>query len=155
RTGRSTSTRRSTRRSTAASWRRPTPPRSSTTRSTRNTPGGACDAAMAKKRLKKTPPKRARRSGRRSSDASLAASEARFRSLIALSSDWYWEQDAEFRFTRFSADHPGKSVVGEPGLMGRRRWEIPAIRLSPEAWAAHRADLEAHRVFHNLEYPVL
>src|SRR5581483_5166966 len=30
----------------------------------------------------------------------LRESEARFRALTELSSDWYWEQDAEFRFTR-------------------------------------------------------
>jgi PAS domain S-box-containing protein len=29
----------------------------------------------------------------------LRESEARFRSLLELSTDWYWEQDAEFRFT--------------------------------------------------------
>jgi PAS domain-containing protein len=36
---------------------------------------------------------------RRAADAALAESEARFRSLAELSSDWYWEQDAELRFT--------------------------------------------------------
>ncbi len=34
-------------------------------------------------------------------------SEKRFRSLTALSSDWYWEQDAQYRFVRFEgAAHP-------------------------------------------------
>src|SRR5437762_2252727 len=31
-------------------------------------------------------------------EQALRESEARFRSLIQLSSDWYWEQDAELRF---------------------------------------------------------
>src|SRR5260221_203630 len=31
----------------------------------------------------------------------LRASEERFRTLTALYTDWYWEQDTEFRFTRF------------------------------------------------------
>jgi len=92
---------------------------------------------------------------RRAADAALARDEARYRSLTELSSDWYWEQDAEFRFTRFSANHPAQSEIGEPLLMGKRRWELPAIRLSPEAWAAHRADLDARRVFRNFEYPVV
>jgi PAS domain S-box-containing protein len=104
--------------------------------------------AIRSKRPRSRPP-------RRSSDASLAASEARFRSLTALSSDWYWEQDAEYRFTTFSSDHPAKTAVGEAALLGRRRWEVPAIRLSEAAWAAHRADLDARRVFRNLEYPVV
>jgi PAS domain S-box-containing protein len=108
---------------------------------------------MAAKRPKKGRKKRALPSRRRG--GALAASEARFRGLIELSSDWYWEQDAEYRFTRFSFDHPGKSAIGEPALLGRRRWEVPAIRLSPEAWTAHRADLDARRAFRNLEYPVV
>ena len=31
----------------------------------------------------------------------LLESEARFRALTELSSDWYWEQDEQFRFVRF------------------------------------------------------
>jgi CheY-like chemotaxis protein len=34
--------------------------------------------------------------------AELAASEARFRSLTELASDWYWEQDDSGRFTQFT-----------------------------------------------------
>jgi PAS domain S-box-containing protein len=92
---------------------------------------------------------------RRSVDAELAESEARFRSLTALSSEWYWEQDAEYRFTRFSSDHPAKTAIGEPALLGKRRWEVPEIRLSPQALAAHRADLDARRTFRDLEYMVV
>jgi PAS domain-containing protein len=33
----------------------------------------------------------------------LIESEERFRSLTALSSDWYWEQDEQLRFTYVSA----------------------------------------------------
>ena len=109
---------------------------------------------MARKRPIKRQKKRVRPPGRRRNTA-LAASEARFRSLLELSSEWYWEQDAEYRFTRFSSDHPAKSAIGESGLLGRRRWEVQEIRLSAQAWAAHRADLDARRVFRNLEYPVV
>ena len=38
---------------------------------------------------------------------SLRQSEARFRSLTQLSSDWYWEQDSEFRLT-FMSSHMGE-----------------------------------------------
>jgi len=36
--------------------------------------------------------------------AALAASEARFRSFTSLGSDWYWEQDADLRFTAISVN---------------------------------------------------
>ncbi len=38
---------------------------------------------------------------RKRAEQALRESEERFRSLTALSSDWYWEQDEQFRFTRF------------------------------------------------------
>ena len=38
-------------------------------------------------------------------ERSLRESEARFRSLTELSSDWFWEQDADLRFTRMEGQH--------------------------------------------------
>ena len=109
-------------------------------------------------RKKESPKKSAKRprsrSSRRATDTALAASEARFRALTELSSDWYWEQDAEYRFTRFSPSHTAKGRIEEKDLLGKRRWEVPAIRLSQQAWAAHHADLAARRSFRGLEYLV-
>jgi diguanylate cyclase (GGDEF)-like protein/PAS domain S-box-containing protein len=73
-------------------------------------------------------------------------SEARFRSLTNLSSDWFWEQDAEFRFTRLE----GRMVAGgdpvlQQRLIGTRRWESG---LETEGgWDAHRAQLETRQAF--------
>jgi PAS domain S-box-containing protein len=92
---------------------------------------------------------------RKQAEQALAESEARFRSLTQLASDWYWEQDAEYRYTHFSSDHESKTEIGESALMGKRRWEVPAIRMSKEAIAAHRADLDARRTFRDLEYMVV
>ena len=36
-------------------------------------------------------------------NARFAASEARLHAFVGLSSDWYWEQDEEYRFTTISA----------------------------------------------------
>ena len=48
----------------------------------------------------------------REAEHALRESEARFRSLTTLSADWFWEQDAEFRFTLVStgANSPPASV---------------------------------------------
>jgi diguanylate cyclase (GGDEF)-like protein/PAS domain S-box-containing protein len=88
-------------------------------------------------------------SARKAAEAALRDSEARFRSLTELSSDWFWEQDAEFRFTRLE----GRSVAGgdralRDRLIGTRRWES-GLQIDG-GWDAHRALLEAHKPFHDL-----
>ena len=73
--------------------------------------------------------------------------------LNELSSDWAWEQDAEFRFTSFS---PGMArILGtDPAvLIGRCRWNSHNT-LAPEAWEVHRRCLEAHEVFRDFEYGI-
>jgi diguanylate cyclase (GGDEF)-like protein/PAS domain S-box-containing protein len=74
-------------------------------------------------------------------------SEARFRSLCALSSDVFWEQDAQFRFTAIN----DSSGALDSGMLGKPRWEQPLANMSAEDWAAHRAVLEAHQPFRDLE----
>jgi PAS domain S-box-containing protein len=49
--------------------------------------------------------------------AELRESEARFKSFTELSSDWYWEQDAEGKLTKFSG--PVMEMLGlDPGAAG-------------------------------------
>jgi diguanylate cyclase (GGDEF)-like protein/PAS domain S-box-containing protein len=88
--------------------------------------------------------------GRKRAEAALQSSEARFRSLTALSSDWYWEQDQEFRFVDASSGL--RERTGNDEHLGKTRWELPSVGVAAERWAGHRADLEAHRPFHNFEY---
>jgi diguanylate cyclase (GGDEF)-like protein/PAS domain S-box-containing protein len=80
----------------------------------------------------------------------LRDSEARFRSLTEMSSDFYWETDAEHRLThRGSGDGPLARV---PILeMGQRRWEVPSLSPDAAGWAAHRAGLDAHLPFRGFE----
>ncbi|HXR57892.1 MAG TPA: PAS domain S-box protein, partial [Burkholderiales bacterium] len=83
----------------------------------------------------------------------LADSEARFRSLTQLSSDWYWEQDAEFRFTVFTGgDRAAKWGDDQDEQVGKRRWELAGITPLGASWEAHRALLEAHQPFRDFEY---
>lgn len=83
--------------------------------------------------------------------ATLQESEARFRALTQLSSDWYWEQDTEYRFTRFhGAIQAGREKTGSESL-GKTRWENGADNLTEADWAAHRRALEARQEFRELE----
>ncbi|HUX26613.1 MAG TPA: EAL domain-containing protein [Burkholderiales bacterium] len=91
---------------------------------------------------------------RKRAEDALRESEARFRTLSAMSSDFYWESDAEHRLTaRRSASKKLSmvSVFQRGAQVGERRWEIP--NLSPDAagWQAHRAVLDAHLPFRDFE----
>ncbi len=83
--------------------------------------------------------------------AALLESESRFRSLTALSSDWYWEQDEHFRFVRIDGHGHSDAVAGK-GQQHLGSWESGAIGVSPEQWAAHRATLLAHQTFQSFEF---
>jgi PAS domain S-box-containing protein len=89
---------------------------------------------------------------RKVAEQALAASEARFRSLTALSSDWYWEQDEEFRFTMVSRGIQESVGIAPEEFIGKTRWSTPMQGLSEEEVAAHQATLAAHRPFTDIEY---
>jgi diguanylate cyclase (GGDEF)-like protein/PAS domain S-box-containing protein len=82
--------------------------------------------------------------------AALAASEARFRSLTSLGSDWYWEQDRDFRFTSIAGNTELYSGHTIENHVGRTRWDIDGYEPPQGGWAAHRSLLEAHQPFQDL-----
>jgi two-component system sensor histidine kinase UhpB len=84
-------------------------------------------------------------------EAALRLSEERFKSLTELSSDYYWEQDEQFRFVARTDTGRDRGVYSNEQMRGKTSWEIPALNLTPADWAKHRADLEAHRHFRDLE----
>ncbi len=76
-------------------------------------------------------------------------SEARFRSLTNLSSDWYWEIDTSYSFTRLEGRHvAGGDKDLARRLIGIRRWESG---LEVEGgWDAHRVLLDARKPFYEV-----
>lgn len=71
-----------------------------------------------------------------------------------LSSDWFWEQDAEFRFTRFFGNSMEK-LRREPGFfLGKRRWDLPIQGVTEEQRAEHIACHERHEPFRHFEYEI-
>ena len=88
---------------------------------------------------------------REKTEATLRESEARFRALTELSSDWYWEQDEHFRFTVLGGKvHNSTGFTNEEHL-GKTRWDIPCLNMSESDWEAHRKVLSAHEPFKDLE----
>jgi diguanylate cyclase (GGDEF)-like protein/PAS domain S-box-containing protein len=85
----------------------------------------------------------------------LRASEARFRGLTRMSSDFYWESDAEHRLTdRGSSDEEEKlyTQFQRGAVYGERIWEIPSLSPDEAGWRAHRAVRDAHQTFRDFEF---
>ncbi len=75
-----------------------------------------------------------------------------FRDFAELSSDWFWEQDAEFRFSRFFGVSPEKLYRAQSDFIGRRRWDMPIAGFTAEQLAEHIATCERHEPFRDFEY---
>ncbi|HWP11798.1 MAG TPA: PAS domain S-box protein, partial [Ramlibacter sp.] len=90
---------------------------------------------------------------RKLAEQALRRSEERFRSLTMLSSDWYWEQDDQFRFTVFTGTRgTGPWAPDQQLALGRRRWELGVLTPLYTTWEEHRALLEARRPFDDFQY---
>ena len=81
----------------------------------------------------------------------LRESEARFRRLVALSSDYYWEEDASHRVCFVSDDYETATRRPPSAILGKRRWELPALNLAPADWERHRARLARREPFRDFE----
>ncbi len=88
---------------------------------------------------------------RKQSEERLRNSEARFRALTELSSDWYWEQDAQFRFVRLDGSDAINSRLPGDDYFGATRWETNVQGVSQAQWAQHRAALQARETFYDFE----
>ena len=80
----------------------------------------------------------------------LRDSERRLRSYAEMASDWFWEQDAEFRFSWTSETSPAHRLGHDSD--GLTRWGLVGASLSDPVWAKHFGDLKAHRPFRDFRY---
>jgi PAS domain S-box-containing protein len=82
----------------------------------------------------------------------LAESEKRHAMMADLAADWYWQTDVDHRLVEVGP--VAKQIVGDRAeqLIGRQRWDVFGDGASAAEWAAHRADLQAHRPFRSFEF---
>jgi PAS domain-containing protein len=78
----------------------------------------------------------------------LRRSEARFRRLTVLSTDWYWEQDRDGRFT----ESVGDGAPAGDHVLGKRLWELPAVGAGSADWADHQAQIGERWSFCDFEF---
>jgi diguanylate cyclase (GGDEF)-like protein/PAS domain S-box-containing protein len=87
---------------------------------------------------------------RMQAEAQLRQSEARFRSLTEMSSDFFWETDAEHRF--IDVVHGPEYSERMGGVVGHTAWELAYVHPDTAGWAALREKMDAHLLFRDFEF---
>jgi diguanylate cyclase (GGDEF)-like protein/PAS domain S-box-containing protein len=84
----------------------------------------------------------------------LEQSEQRFRSLTKLSSDWYWERDADDKLTVLSSGFQETTGIDPNGLIGASRSETGNFSYSEKSWENYVKKIAAREAFRDLEWSV-
>ena len=92
---------------------------------------------------------------RKNSVMALYESEKRFRDIVEVASDWFWEMGPDLRFTYLSSHIEDHYRADPYASLGKARWEIADTSENPEAWNRHLDDLKNHRLFRNFKYHVV
>jgi len=91
----------------------------------------------------------------RTAEEALRSSEERFRALVKLSSDLYWEQDAGFRFTHFDGPDEFTSKLPIARVLGKTRWGASdIIGVHESMWKHHIETLNRHESFRDFTYQI-
>ncbi|MES2385622.1 MAG: PAS domain S-box protein [Pseudomonadota bacterium] len=79
------------------------------------------------------------------------ANEERFRALVELSNDWFWEQDENFRFVQIAGQVADMGALTSNSSIGKQRHELPYVNMDESVWAAHEAQLQRREPFRDFE----
>lgn len=71
----------------------------------------------------------------------------RLRSIMTLTSDFYWETDVEHRFTVLETGGRFETVMFVATRIGRTRWDVPSVLPDADGWRAHRETLRMRLPF--------
>jgi diguanylate cyclase (GGDEF)-like protein len=77
--------------------------------------------------------------------AQMLASEQKLRTFAEMSADWFWEQDADFRF-KVQTVIPSMNADDDTG---KTRWELADPAMTEDRWASHKATLADQQPFRN------
>jgi len=76
--------------------------------------------------------------------------EQRFRGLLAIAADAYWEIDASYRLVSVSNPRNPLRALGPDDGIGMRPWELPQFECDPERLDSLQADLESRVPFRDV-----
>jgi PAS domain S-box-containing protein len=87
-------------------------------------------------------------------EEALRESQSRIQDFAAASADWFWEMDAELRFTYMSANV--EKGLGRPPewYYGKTRQDILGEGHDQDAWKRHLRATQAHKPFRDFTYPL-
>jgi PAS domain S-box-containing protein len=76
--------------------------------------------------------------------------EQRFRGLLTIAADAYWEIDDQYRLVTFKRQGRAGGSMGEASAVGQVPWEVPEFNLDEDSLDLLRAHLEAREPFRDL-----
>jgi signal transduction histidine kinase len=82
------------------------------------------------------------------SEAALRASERKSAAYAEMSADWFWEQDADLRFSVDSRI----PLTSRPTDVGKTRWDLGDPSMDQHRWDEHKAGLAARRPFRDFRW---
>jgi diguanylate cyclase (GGDEF)-like protein/PAS domain S-box-containing protein len=96
--------------------------------------------------------KSAKRKKRTPATDALKLIDERFRVHLDLASEWYWEQDDQFRFTLLTGAGFEKTGIDPKKVLGSKRWDLGAVALGDDNWDAHKRVLQTRKPFYDLVF---
>ena len=87
------------------------------------------------------------------SEAALRAGRRRFNDFADSAADWYWEMDAQLRFSFFSDRFEKVTGVEPEQLLGKTRQETGIPNVDIKAWKAHLKALDKRVAFRDFVHP--
>lgn len=85
-------------------------------------------------------------------DEQLKKQSSHYESILKLSSDWFWEQDEEYKFIKFSPHGEAQINLQLKFSLGRRRWESPSAYPDDEYWKSHIEKIMRREPFRDFRY---
>ncbi|MGB4342632.1 MAG: EAL domain-containing protein [Moraxellaceae bacterium] len=92
---------------------------------------------------------------RKQAEEALQDSEQRFRDFSRSTADWFWEMDADLRFTYFSDNFERYYGLDWNRVLGKTRRALLDTKLNPpDIVEAHLAQMEQHEPFRDFHYRI-
>ena len=87
----------------------------------------------------------------RRAEQALQESEQRFRDIAGAASDYFWETDADLRFSYVSERFFEVTGMQPEDIRGKTRWEFHSVDATEEPWRTHKEMMVTRQAFRDFE----